>query len=428
MSLNSKPSLRAGQATRLREKAKHRWLLSVFFLLATCSCASHKGPVRMQVWHQMQPTDRAVLERAVKVWDAQHPEATVTVLYKETEELRTTFQTAALAGLGPELIFGPSDQVGPLAIMRFIQPMEPFFTEEELAEFDSACLVHFRGHLFQVADRIGNHLTLIYNKRLLPEPPKDSDELIRVGKELTKDFDGDGRIDQWALVWNYTEPFFFIPFLGGFGGWVMDEEGKPTLNTQGAVAAFEFVKFLRDSARIIPPESDYNAADVLFKEGRAAMLINGPWSWGGYAEAGVDFGLARIPKITKTGLWPSPMVSPVGYSINANAEGKRLELAAELLKYLLSAEVQLEYVKASSVIPSRLAARRDSNFIENPWMAGAVAQLEVGRPMPIVPELRAIWDAMRPSYQLVLSGAIPPAEAARRMQDEALRKIREMNE
>ena len=61
-------------------------------------------------------------------------------------------------------------------------------------------------------------------------------------------------------------------------------------------------------------------------------------------------------------------------------------------------------------------------------MEGAVAQLEVGRLMPIVPELRAIWDAMRPSYQLVLSGTIAPKEAARRMQEDALRKIREMNE
>lgn len=400
-------------------------LLSMFIF---CSCTGREGPLRMQVWHQMQPTDREVLERAVKSWDARHPEVTVTVLYKETEELRTTYQTAALAGLGPELIFGPSDQVGPLTIMGFIQPLEDFFSEAELAEFDTACLVNFRGHLFQVADRIGNHLTLIYNKRLLPEPPKNSDELIRLGRELTKDIDGDGRIDQWALVWNYTEPFFFIPFLGGFGGWVMDEEGNPTLNTPEAVRAFAFVKYLRDSVRMIPPESDYNSADVLFKEQRAAMLINGPWSWGGYAEAGVDFGLTRIPKITETGLWPAPMVSPVGYSINANAKGKRLELAADLLRFLLSVEVELEYVKASSIIPSKLAAREDSIFTSDPLMEGAVAQLEVGRPMPIVPELRAIWDAMRPSYQLVLSGTISPAEAARRMQDEAIRKIQEMNE
>ncbi len=404
------------------------WRFSFIFLLLLCSCKGREGPLQLQIWHQMQPTDRTVLERSVKQWEAKHPDAKVTVLYKETEELRTTYQTAALAGLGPELVFGPSDQVGPFAIMGFIQPMEEFFSTSELAEYDTACLVHFRGHLYQVADRIGNHLTLIYNKKLLPVPPKNSDELIALGRELTKDFNGDGRIDQWALVWNYTEPFFFIPFMGGFGGWVMDAEGNPTLNTPEAVHAFEFVKFLRDSVRMIPPESDYNSADVLFKEGRAAMLINGPWSWGGYAEAGIDFGLTRIPKIVQTGLWPSPMMSPLGYSINSNAKGKRLEYAVDLLKYLLSVNVELEYVKASTIIPSKLAAREDSIFTSNPLMEGAVAQLEVGRLMPIVPELRAIWDAMRPSYQLVLSGTIAPKEAARRMQEDALRKIREMNE
>ena len=160
-------------------------LLALFCLLLACSCAKREGPLQLQVWHQMQPTDREVLERAVTSWAARHPEAEVTVLYKETEELRTSFQTAALAGLGPELLYGPSDQVGPLAIMGFIRPLENFFSDAELAEFDTACLVHFRGHLYQVADRIGNHLTLIYNKRLLATPPEDTDELIRMGRELT---------------------------------------------------------------------------------------------------------------------------------------------------------------------------------------------------------------------------------------------------
>ena len=48
--------------------------------------------------------------------------------------------------------------------------------------------------------------------------------------------------------------------------------------------------------------------------------------------------------------------------------------------------------------------------------------------MPVVPELRAIWDAMRPAYQAVLGGASTPEEAARDMQGLALRKIKEMNE
>ena len=48
--------------------------------------------------------------------------------------------------------------------------------------------------------------------------------------------------------------------------------------------------------------------------------------------------------------------------------------------------------------------------------------------MPVIPELRAIWDSMRPSYQAVLGGAKSPEQAAREMQDLAVRKIKEMNE
>ena len=82
-----------------------------------------------------------------------------------------------------------------------------------------------------MADQIGNHLTLVYNRSLVPEPPATLDDLVRIAQAQTRDTDGDGRIDQYGLVWNYREPFFFMPFLTAFGGWMMDEEtGRPTLD------------------------------------------------------------------------------------------------------------------------------------------------------------------------------------------------------
>ena len=62
--------------------------------------------------------------------------------------------------------------------------------------------------------------------------------------------------DQYALVWNYTEPFFFIPFLTSFGGWVMDDAGNPTLDTPETVAAIQYVLDLRDRYGVIPREAD----------------------------------------------------------------------------------------------------------------------------------------------------------------------------
>jgi maltose-binding protein MalE len=48
--------------------------------------------------------------------------------------------------------------------------------------------------------------------------------------------------------------------------------------------------------------------------------------------------------------------------------------------------------------------------------------------MPVVPQLRAIWDAMRPSYQAVLAGTTTAERAARDMQQRALQRIKEMDE
>ena len=43
-----------------------------------------------------------------------------------------------------------------------------------------------------------------------------------------------------------------------------------------------FIKSLRDEHKIIPKECDYEIANAMFKTGRAAMIINGDWSWGDY--------------------------------------------------------------------------------------------------------------------------------------------------
>lgn len=366
--------------------------------------------------------DGAVLQRYME----KQPIQRASHIYYETEELRSNFIVAALGGSGPDLIYGPADMVGPFYDMKLIEPLEPFFSDGELANFDPMGRVHFQGHLYMIADRIGNHLTLVYNKKILPNPPQTTDELIALGKTLTKDLDGDGVPEQYVLVWNFIEPFFFIPFLGGFGGWVMDENAQPTLNNAATVNACKFIEELR-AKKIIPRESDLDLANQLFKQQKAAMIINGPWSWGGYLDAGVDIGLARIPKVSATGLWPAPMVSATGFCLNAVVtDAKRRERILHLLRFLTRPDNELEYTRALRAIPSRLEARTDSLFLHDPILKASQDQITVGRPMPINTEMRVIWDAMRPAYQSVLNGQLTPEQAAKQMQEVAEQKIKEM--
>ncbi|MBU1881734.1 extracellular solute-binding protein [bacterium] len=406
-----------------------KYYLPVFFLVILLLSACEQADDRPQItiWHQMLYAERLVLADVLEEYHRLNPDVKVTSLYRETEELRSGFQNSALAGSGPELVFGPSDQVGPFATMGIIRPLEDVLDSAYLGQFNPQALTWYNGHLFQIADRLGNHLTLVYNRSLVPVPPENSDDLIRLGQELTRDFDGDGKMDQFGLVWNFTEPYFFVPFLGGFGGWVMDDQYHPTLNSKAAAHAFQFVIDMRDKYKITPANCDYEMANTLFKDGLAGMIINGDWSWATYRDAGIDIGVTRIPKITQTDLWPTPMVSPKGYSVNANISDEKLTAAMHLLKFLLLPENQRKLAASINMMPTAISLRDDPAITGSELMRNSLSQIEVGRPMPVVPELRAVWDAMRPFYQAVLGGAMGAEEAAEQMQLTAEKKIREMN-
>ena len=113
---------------------------------------------------------------------------------------------------------------------------------------------------------------------------------------------------------------FLCAMVRWFGEWLLTDDGMPNLDTDGNIKGFQFIKSLRDEHKIIPKECDYEIANAMFKTGRAAMIINGDWSWGDYNGI-VNLILQEFQK-SETGQWPSPLVSTKGYSININTKGR----------------------------------------------------------------------------------------------------------
>ncbi|QDK36758.1 extracellular solute-binding protein [Bdellovibrio sp. NC01] len=403
---------------------------SLFFLLSLLFAVSVQAKeIRVHIWHQMIYAHRQVLAEALEKFEKENPGVKVQATYRETEELRSSYQSAAMGGSGPELVYGPSDQIGPFATMGIIRPLDEILGADFFTQFDPLAAPKFHDQHFMIGDGVGNHLMLLYNKKLMPNPPTNSDELIAMGKKLTIDKDGDGKIDQWGLVFNYTEPFFFAPFIPAFGEDFMKNDTQPNLNTKALRDTFQFILNLRDQYKIIPKECDYETANALFKGNKAAMLINGDWSWGDYKEAKVDFGIARIPMISSTGKWPAPLVGTKGYSLNVNMKSpEHYDAAVKLLKYLTSQPVQMLFAEKVGILPSNLQARESDVVKNNPLLKISSDIMAVGHPMPIVPEVRAIWDSLRIQYQKVLAGSATPTAAAESAQITAEKQITEMNE
>src|SRR4029077_4815593 len=128
-------------------------------------------------------------------------------------------------------------------------------------------------------------LGLVYNRHFIKEPPKTTADLVRLAEANTVDENGDGEPDRYGLVWNYTEPFFAIPFLTGYGAWVFQEKESapgrvtPALDTPQSIAAYSFIASLKNEHHVLPRSADYEGATALFTNGKAAMIIDGDWSW-----------------------------------------------------------------------------------------------------------------------------------------------------
>jgi arabinogalactan oligomer/maltooligosaccharide transport system substrate-binding protein len=385
--------------------------------------------VKITLWEQEDAAKRdAALYPLVNEFMAANPNITVEVTNYGNEELRTQFQTAALAGSAPEIIRCPNDFAGPFSTMGILLPTKDMFDQTYLDTLLPGAVAGgvVAGKLWGIPDSSGNHLMLIYNKKLVPTPPADSDEMIKVAQGLT-----DEKAGTWGLAFNTQEPFWLAPFLGGFGGWALDDAtDMPTLNTPAMVDTLQFLQDLTFKDKIVPKGCDYDTMATLFKEGKAAMIIDGDWSLAGYADPALalDFGTAPIPKIVKTGKWPSPMTSGKYYMISAEvAPGTpKFEAVKKFVEFMTGEHAQQVWLETSKVLPSNINVAQSPLIQSDPILKGSAEALSHGRGMPAAPHLRCFWDSARPGQQGVMADVKnTPAAAAQKMQEDADRCIKE---
>lgn len=390
-------------------------------VLAACSPPREPAD-EVVVWHQKAGAERVFFERAVAEYNRRHPQDRLVALYREGEEMRNAFIIAAVAGQGPDLVYGPADNVALFARTRVIRPWDEVVGPRFLGSFTDEGVVRWEGRPWLVADQIGNQLMLVYDRRTVSEAPRTLGDLVALGGRLT--LRSGGRVERYALTWNYAEPYFFIPFLTGFGGWIMDEQGRPTLDTPETRKALQFILDLRDRHGIIPRYEDYTSASRAFAEGRAAMIIDGPWSWAAYGVPSESM-LALLPVNESTGLRCRPIVAAKGYSLNVNTPRSKFAAVQRVLDYLTGAEIQSAMAAQLYTTPTLESVLFSAAFSDNPVLQLAREQAKYSVPMPVDPRLRFIWDAMREPCRRVFTEGLPPAEAARLMQSEAERRMAE---
>lgn len=385
--------------------------------------------VTIKYWESIDATlDPTLTDGLIKKFESKYPNINVEATHQGVEDLRQNTQTAYMGGQGPDVVLSPFDHIGPFSIMGLAQPLGNLMSEQMKNKYIDTALpgMSLNGNIYGVPVTMGNHLMLMYNKNIVEKAPETWEELIAIAKKNTIDQDGDGLADKYGLAYNLNEPFWWITFQGGLGGWVFDEQYNPTLNTEATVDALEFAHDLKYKHKIVPKEADDKMADTLFKDGDVAFIISGDWIIDSYQQNdNIDLGVAPLPKFKKTGNYGQPMTSGKGFIMLNNLPENKQIAVLKFIDFMTNVAAQELFVE-SNFLPSNAKAYQLPQIQNDPIMKGSSKALLNGRAMPVVPEMRGIWDAIRPALQSVMSDDLSPEAAAEKMQQEAEKNIKSM--
>ncbi|WP_109078769.1 maltose/maltodextrin ABC transporter substrate-binding protein MalE [Aggregatibacter kilianii] len=324
-------------------------------------------------------------------------ETGVSVLVEHPDRLEEKFAQVASTGDGPDIIFWAHDRFGGYAqsgLLAELTPSKEF--KDKFVDFAWDAET-YNGKLIGYPVAIES-LSLIYNKDLLPTPPKSWEEVV----ELDKKFKAEKKN---AIMWNLSEPYFTWPIIASNGGYAFKfANGKYDINdigvnSEGAQKALQFVVDMVKN-KVINADMDYAIAEAAFNKGNAALTINGPWSWGNIEKSKINYGVAVLP--TLNGEKAKPFVGVLSAGINAASPNK--DLAVEFMENYLLTDEGLEQVNKDKPLGAVALKSYQDKLAKDPRIAATMENAQNGEIMPNIPQMSAFWYAEKAAIVNAVSG------------------------
>ena len=275
------------------------------------------------------------------------------------------------------------------------------FDEDIIPATTEICMVDDDIYL---APYYGNVTVLMYNKQLLADAgyaPEDIDSFADIQDIAQKTRAADPNKNGFLIRGGSADNILsdFLPHLVAHGGWVVDENNNPTVNTPEFKAAMEDYLAL------------YNVGGTLDKDDIVASVTSGETAlaqiWPGWytptADGPADY--TTIPTKLTDDSQPLDAVALQGVwciGIPDNAPNK--ELALELLEYVMSPQVQLESIEHDGV-PCRYSCLTDPTVLETyPHLETVCGALETGVYRPVIEEWTEFTNILGTEMDNVIQG------------------------
>ena len=387
------------------------------------------GVTHLTLWQGINPPpNRDVFQKLVAKFNRDHPTIEVESLYVGQSDRQLPKILASIVGdAKPDLLwFGPM-LTGQLVDLDAIVPIDEQWNRSKIAQDIDPALrgsMQYENHLWSIPFGT-NNIGIFYRPSLfkaagIDRLPTNWTELKATAKQLTRDPDGDGKIDKYGIILPLGQGewtvFTWLPFMWSGGG-ELKSGTATTIDNPGSIAALQLWQdLIKDGSAILSsPERGYELDNFL--SGKAAMQLTGPWTFGQLAGMNItDYGVMPIPAGTRSA---TSMGGESLFMMKTNLQHQ--QAAWEFMEYVLSQDFQTEWALGTGYLPVNLKSRTENSYRDYvskiPATQVFLDQAKYGRSRPIEPGYSQISEQLGRAIESVLLDKNSPQAALKSAQE-----------
>lgn len=351
------------------------------------------------VWSYLMDNEVEELDKVAQEWGKENGKKVKVI--KDNSQFQSFLQ-AANSSKGPDLVFGIThnnlgtfEQAGLLA-----EVPKDLVNRDDYVNDSVWNAVSYDGKAYGIPISMETY-ALFYNKDKVKEIPKTIEDLVSQAKAYGPS----------GFQFSMNEFYYGAAFVQSYGGYIFGGDKGNTkiddigLGNDGAIKAYKFLQDLVQKDKLMPADITSDIANSSFKTGDAIFYIGGPWDISGFKEAGINFGVIKLPKIN--GVEAKTLMGVQAGFVSSKSPIQ--EDAWSLMKYLANNTGERLY-KVGNRIPVIKAELNKDEIKNNEFTQGFLAQTNSAVPMPNVPEIESIWKPME-NITRILNGEDPATVA-----------------
>lgn len=385
------------------------------------------------------PAEEEAYKEAISQFEADNPGVNVKMIVTAADQYATKLKAAITGRQIPDVFYITPGEVRSYAHSGVLLDLTEYVENNEKINLDNIWQfgvdsyrfdgeTQGQGSIYAMPKDVGP-FALGYNKTMLEEagvelPDKDEpmswDKFIEVNQAITKDNDGDGKIDQYGTGFNVNWVLYQFVWSNG-ASFIDDTQTKVTVDTPEFAEALQFFADQQNVYKITPSIEEAQSLDTYqrWMKGELGFFPVGPWDLATF-DTELDFEYDLIPypagKTGESATW----IGTLGIAVGANTEYP--DLATELVYYLTaSPEGQQALVDARVQIPNLkdMADEWAANTETRPANKQEFIDIvqDYGRELPASNTYNAEWlDYFFANVQPVLDGKKTAAEYVKEVQ------------